>query len=256
MDGRKAKELAVGALGEKMAKFPLLFAKAAFFGPRPARDRPSDVNNGTVTLADLGSGPLAITCQHVVSCYRKRLAREKDIVFQIGCVELYALDQLVDEDQRLDIATIRLNDEQVEQITLEGEIGLCVFSPKEWPCPAPEPGEFVAFGGFPAKLRTVRSFDELDFGSWSSGASEISSVSDNQFVSAFEREYWVRTFGLPGLSDLDILGGMSGGPALINRGLYWDMIGIVSQYHEQYDAMFFSILSAVHPDGTIEPPPV
>ena len=253
MDERKAKELAAGALGENMAKFPLRFAKPVFFGPK---DRPADVNNGTVTLADLGSGPLAITCHHVLSCYWKRLARENDIVFRIGSLELDVLDQLIDENERLDIATLRLNDEQVAQITSEGEIGSCVFIPKEWPCPAPKSGEFVAFGGFPRKLRTVRSFDELEFLSWSSGASKVSSVSDNQFVSAFERQYWVRISGPPEQGDLGILGGMSGGPAFINRGLYWDLIGIVSQYNENLEAMGFSLLSAVHPDGTIQPPPV
>ncbi len=237
-----------------MAKFPLRFAKPAFFGSRPAKDRPAEINNGTITLADLGSGPLAITCHHVLSYYRKRLAREKDIVFQIGSLELNVLDQLIDENERLDIATLRLNDEQVAQITSEGEIGSCVFIPKEWPCPAPKSGEFVAFGGFPGKLRTVRSFDELEFPGWSSGASEVSSVNDHQFVSAFERQYWIRIFGPPEQGDLDILGGMSGGPAFINRGLYWDMVGIVSQYNENYDAMVFSSLSAVHPDGTIKPP--
>lgn len=256
MDERKAKELAAGALGEKMAKFPLLFAKAAFFGLRPSKDRPADVNSGTVMLADLGTGPLAVTCQHVIACYRTRIAREEDIIFKIGNADLDPLEQLVAEDQRRDIATIRLTGEQVTEITSEGEIGSCVFVPKEWPSPSPRRGEYVAFGGFPGRLRTVRSFDELDFGSWSSGASEISSISESQFVSAFEREYWVSNFGSAEHNGLDMLGGMSGGPALINRGLYWDLVGMVSQYHEEYDAMFFSLLNAVHPDGTIEPLPV
>jgi len=56
--------------------------------------------------------------------------------------------------------------------------------------------------------------------------------------------------------ELDALGGMSGGPAFVNRGLYWDLVGIVSQYHENYDAVFFSMLDSVQPDGTITPPPV
>ncbi len=51
MNEREAKELAAGPLGEKMEKFPLLFAKAVFFGPRPSRVQPTDVNSGTATLA-------------------------------------------------------------------------------------------------------------------------------------------------------------------------------------------------------------
>lgn len=250
------KELAAGALGERQAKYPLLFAKATFFGPRPSKGQSVDVNSGTATLVDLGNGPLAITCQHVVAHYRERLENGENIIFQIGNVELDLLDQLVAEDKRRDIATIRLNGDQIKEITSEGELGSCVFKPKDWPSPDPIENEFVAFGGFPGVLRTVQSFDELDFGSWSSGGSEISSVSDNQFVSVFERERWIHNFGSPEHNGLEMLGGMSGGPAFINRGLYWDLVGIVSQYHEGYDAMFFSLLSAVHPDGSIESAPV
>ena len=66
----------------------------------------------------------------------------------------------------------------------------------------------------------------------------------------------MHSFGLPEQSKLEELGGMSGGPVFINRGLYWDLVGLVSQYHEEYDAMFFSKLNAVHSDGTIEPAPL
>ena len=95
----------------------------------------------------------------------------------------------------------------------------------------------------------------------SSGGDEISSVSDNQFVSAFNRVDWVESYGSPEHAELDKLGGMSGGHAFVDRGLYRELIGIVSQYHEGYDAMFFSFfpqsdLSAVRPDGSIEPLPV
>jgi hypothetical protein len=153
------------------------------------------------------------------------------------------------------LAAIRLTAEQVKLITSAGEIGSCVFRPKAWP---PEPlqnGQFVAFGGFPGYLRTVESIEEYIFSSWSCGASEISSVSDNQFVSAFEREYWVKSFGAERHMNVDDLGGLSGGPAFINRGLYWDFVGIVSQYHENFDAMFFASTMGLRVNGTITPPP-
>lgn len=118
--------------------------------------------------------------------------------------------------------------------------------------PGPREGEYVAFGGFPGDWRSVKSMDELEFNSWSSGATEISSVSENQFVCKFEREYWVAAIGDDDGIAFSKLGGLSGGPALVDRGLYWDLIGIISQYHEKYDAMFFPLLSAVNIDGTIE----
>ena len=253
---KKAKALAAGALGEKLAKFPLLFSKAAFFGRRPSAIRKSKVRNGTVTLVDLGEGPLALTCHHVIACFRRIRKCTNKVVFQIGNVELDPLEQLVDENARLDLAAIRLTHEQVTKITSEGEIGSCVFTPAEWPPPMLVEGDFVAFGGFPGRLRVAASSDELEFSSWSSGASKVCSVSEHQFVSYFERDYWVQSFGSQYRMGLRALGGMSGGPAFINRGLYWDLVGIIFNYHENYDTVMFASLRAMHTNGTIQQPPV
>ena len=252
-----AKQVAAGVLGEKMAKFPLLFAKAAFFGQRPSKKQPrSDISNGTVSLVDLGDGPLAITCEHVIAGYIDMAKVHDNLVFQIGSVEINPLEQLIDKNAQLDLATIRLTEEQIKSITSEGEIGSCVFRPKAWPPEALKKGQFVAFGGFPGCLRTVASFDEHIFESWSSGASQISSVSEGKFLSAFEREFWVKSFGTESHMNIDTLGGLSGGPVFIHRGLYWDFVGIVSQYHENFDAMFFASTSGLRANGTITPPPV
>jgi len=252
----EAKRAVAGPLGEKMARFPLLFAKAAFFGQRPSRARPAEIRSGTITLADLGAGPIGITCQHVIAHYREQKKKFDDVLFQIGNVEVDPQSQLVDEDARLDLAVLRLSEEQACAITSEGEIGSCFFRPKSWPSPTPVEEQFVAFGGFPAKLKTVVSFDELEFGSWSSGGSKLSSVSEDRLVSAFERSYWVSPSGARSHMDLTALGGMSGGPAFINRGLYWDLVGIVSDYNENYDAVLFASATRIRQDGTIGPPTI
>lgn len=254
---KKAKELAAGVLGKELTRFPLLFAKVAFFGRRPSKTRSSSVRNGTVSLVDLGEGPFALTCHHVIAPFRRMRTCTNKVVFQIGNVELDPLDQLIDENSRLDLATIRLTHEQVTNITSEGELGSCVYKPISWPPRMLSEGDFVAFGGFPGRLKTVMSFDELEFVSWSSGASKVCSVSEFQFVSAFERDYWIQSS--PGSKfhmDFRALGGMSGGPAFIDRGLYWELVGILFNYHENYDTVIFSSLSALNTDGTIRPPPV
>jgi hypothetical protein len=252
----EAKKIASGPLGRQMSKFPLRFAKAVFFGTRPSKTRTAEINNGTITLVDFGKGPFAITCHHVIDTYRKRREADHRIVFQIGNVELDPLIQLIDENDRIDLATIRLSDTQVKLMTSEHEIGSCVFQPKSWPVPPLKEGDYVAFGGFPGSLKTMESFDEFVFPTWSSGASRVSSVSDLQFVSAFERDYWVSSYKERHHMELRALGGMSGGPAFIHRGIYWDLVGIVSEYHERYDALFFASVRWVRSDGTIERPPV
>ena len=171
MKVKEAKALAAGALGENLAKFPLRFAKPAFFGRRPSKTRPGTVRNGTVTLVDLGDGPLALTCHHVIARFSRMRRCTDKVIFQIANIEIDPLDQLVDENARLDLASIRLTQKQVNEITSVGEIGSCVFKPTSWPPHTLAEGDFVAFGGFPGGLRKVISFNELEFGSWSSGAS-------------------------------------------------------------------------------------
>lgn len=251
----KAKALAAGPYGELTAKFPLLYAKAAFFGPRPSRDKPAEINSGSVTLLRLDSGPMAVTCDHVVSGFEERRAADKGAIFQIGHVDLDPVAQLIDRNFRIDLATIRLTEEQAKAITSEGEIGSSIYRPWDWPPPMPKRGEFVAFGGFPGALRTVVSFDELVFGSWSSAGSEVSSTSEFQFASVFEREYWINSFGSKNHMELTALGGMSGGPVLIKRKIAFELIGIVRAYSEDYDTVFLSSIRSIRGDGTIEPPP-
>jgi len=250
-----AKRAAAGPLGKELAKYPLLFAKAVFFGRRPSRSHPTLVRNGTITLADLGEGPIGITCHHVIEQYRNLRSQHDDILFQIGHIVMDPLPQLIAQSARLDVAVIRLTDLQVRAITSEGKIGSCLYLPKQWPPPEAKEGQFLSFGGFPGKLREAVDFDDLVFNSWSSGATEISSVSEHRLVSAFDRSCWVGAFGARDKLDLTELGGLSGGPAFINRGLYWDLVGIVSDYHENYDAMFFAATSPIQPDGSISEPP-
>ncbi len=245
-----------GGLGKELAKFPLLFAQAVIFGQRPSKTRPREINNGTISFVDLGHGPIGITCHHVITDYRVKCDALADFAFQIGNIEIDPIKQLIDQNEQMDLATIHLSANQIKAITSQGEIGSCVFRPTTWPSPRLKDGEFVAFGGFPGSLRKLRSFDELEFPSWSSGASRISSVSDFKFISAFEREFWVSSFGAKHQVDLRALGGMSGGPAFIKRELHWDFVGIVSDYHENYDAVIFASVRTVRSDGTIDRPPV
>lgn len=252
----QAKNLATGPLGEQLGRFPLLFAKAVLFGERPSKDKPTVISSGSASLVNLGSGPMLVTCEHVIAGYREMVATNGNVIFQVGEVEIDPFEQLIDENHRLDLATIQLSDVQATAITSSWPIGSCFFEPKSWP---PEPvmeGQFVAFGGFPGSLRTVESFDEIVFASWSSGATQISSVSYGQFMSKFDREFWVSPFGTDEHLTITNLGGLSGCPAFINRGLYWDFVGIVSAYHENYDAMFFSAASRLRVNGTIDPLPV
>ena len=251
---QEAKRLAAGPLGEKLSKFPMLFAKAAFIGERPAENNNTMVNNGTVTLVNLGTGPMLVTCYHVLDSYRELLKKNESVLFQVGNVELNPLSQLIGENERLDIATISLNSEQAEDIKRGGEIGSCFFEPRSWPPPTPEEGEFVSFGGFPGRWRERYAFDEIVFPSFSIGACMVKQVAEDRFACQFEREYWVNSFNTDNRPHLYDLGGMSGCPAFIHRGLYWDFVGVIYAFSAPYDIMYLRPAHLLCRDGSIRDP--
>src|SRR5208282_1937150 len=235
----KAKELAAGPLGVQLSRIPLLFAKAVILGARPSRKGNSRINTGTITFLDLGKKPIAITCAHVLSKYRRMLEENPNVIFQVGDLVLDPLAQLIAVDAHLDLASIELTREQVNAIEADGEIGSCVLEPPYWPSPILKPGDFVAFGGFPGSLRKRPAHDEVVFGSWSSGAASVTTVYENGFSCQFERQYWVCAFGARDQMELKDLGGMSGGPAFIQRGLHFDLVGIIREFSPSFDILFF-----------------
>jgi hypothetical protein len=248
---KRAKEAAAGPLGQEMSKFPLRFATAAFFGDRPKKGRLQKVNNGTVTLLNLDGRRIALTCSHVLEGYRK-IYGTPNTNFQIGDLELNPLDRIIDESSDLDLVTLDLEGLSLREFSNDEGIGTHFFDPVRWPPDRIKQGDFVAFGGFPGLWRQNLSWRELLFDSWSSGATEVTSVSEDHFVCQFEREFWVASLNLHGLEGLELrkLGGLSGSPVFIHRSIYWELVGVVYEFSESFDLMYARPTSLLRKDGT------
>ena len=244
---RGGKKIAAGPLGQELCKFPLLFTKPVFFG-----EPQSGINNGTVSLINLGKGPFAITCFHVIEKFRE-LAREgKQGLFQIGPCGLDPLSQLISQSEHFDLAVIGITEKQAKEITQEdARIGSSFFHPVCWPPEQVSEGEFIALGGFPGRWRTQLASDVLQFGTYSIGASRVTIVRDSYFVSQFEREYWVKSLDNPEFGQLDRLGGLSGGPAFVERGLRLDFVGVIYQFSPNYDLLYLRHAGVIAADGQI-----
>lgn len=241
----------VRALQEQLAKYPMLFCKAVLIGQRPSREQAPRVSTGTATFLELPSGPTIVTCCHVVDEALAALDRDATTLVQVGDAVIDLRGQLIDKNADLDIATLRPTRAQLDVILRGDEIGTQMVRPSDWPPAPPEAGQFVAFGGYPAPLRADVAFDELEFGTWSVGAMELSSASDRQFVCAFDRERWSQSYGNDKHLQLRIFGGMSGGPVFIERGLRHDLVGIIKEYSSDYDAIFFASLRWLEANGQI-----
>lgn len=238
----EAKKLVAGPAGVEFEKYPLKFAIPAYFGVRPRPGKPATVNSGTASLVRIGGQPFALTCSHVLEGYRKRLA-EGDCIFQLGNCDLDPLSQLKVEDEKLDYALIGLTEAQGKEIAKPGGPfdGTFFCDVAQWPPGDVKEGDFVAFGGFPGDLRQAVSFDELSFGSFSSGASRVASVNEDYLVSQFEREFWVK-HGHE--AEPETIGGMSGGPVFAIRRsaetdiMTYEFIGHIYEFSEDYELLY------------------
>jgi hypothetical protein len=227
------------------------FCKSVVIGEPPSKSHSSKINNGTITFVNLGKGPIGITCAHVIDGYRHFLDYLDSPLFQIGGVAFDPLAQLIDESAELDLATIRFTEEQESEITKGGEIGSAFIQPRMWPPQNVRPDQFVMFGGFPGATRERYGYDEIVSSSWSSGLHPVASTHEERFSIQFEREFWRCAFGYPDQCDLRELGGMSGGPAFVDRGMHFELVGFIYEYSAEFDLMFFRHASSVAPDGTI-----
>ena len=242
MTPEEAKALVAGPLGQEMAKFPLRFCKPVYFGPPPSRKDPVVVKSGTASLLKFRGKFLALTCSHVLAGYRSDMARNRGCIFPIAnCYLNRPLNQLAAEDSAIDAAVLELTDEQACEITRGnngiGEAFYEVGSETSMPIRV---GDFVAYAGFPGCLRKLESFDELNFGSYSSGACRVIDVHSDYVVCGFEREVWIKHFSEPEPRALE---GLSGGPVFVLRHRFsgvmsYEFAGIVFGMSASDEALF------------------
>jgi trypsin-like peptidase len=246
-DARKA---ATGPLGREFGKFPLQFAKPLLFGEYPSRQRPSRINNGTASLLRLDCGPVAVTCHHVIDYYRERLKSGERCLFQIAGCRFDPLDQLISESSAVDLAVLRLTQEQADKVLTWGSLPSQFYTPVSWPPPSPLEGDDVLFSGYPGKWRTTQDYDSVQFASYT-GGHRVTAVGTRSFISEVDQEHSAKTIYLGGLNDLTEFGGMSGGPVFVLRKLNLEFVGIVREYSPDREAFHFTHAGLIDSDGNI-----
>jgi hypothetical protein len=244
----ETKKLISSHVGTELGKYPLKFVAPAYFGARPQLGLPAHVNSGSASLLRLNGQAYVLTCWHVLEGYRQRMV-EGPCIFQVGNCELDPLAQLKSESKSLDYALIWITDGQVKKIakpsgSFDGKF-FCELA--QWPPSEVKEGDYVAFGGFPGDLRRAVSFDELSFGSYSSGATQITSARDDYFVCHFESEHWVSHGFEP---EPNTIRGMSGAPVFAIRYsgagiMTYDFVGHIIEFHEDFKLLYVRLARAL-----------
>lgn len=200
----------------------------------------------------MGGGPFAITCCHVVDEFRKAVARDPRVTFQIGQYRLDPVTELVDSDRDLDLATFRLDPEKLEGRAVRGG-AFAVHRAPQWPPREIVQGDVLSIGGYPGIWRQPTTANlKVDFDTFALGAVEVTSIQEKRIVCQFERDRWVQTYGSRG-ADLTKMGGISGAPALVLRQLHWELAGVVTDHSEEFDLLYVTLASRVSMDGKLLP---
>lgn len=151
MNDRRALIGATNGLRNNLCEFPSMFAKSVVI-------QTADVlHSATATLVDLGHGPLAVTCAHVISAYLEMWRAGKKVVLRIGKIRVSPSRVAGLDAKDLDLATMRLSDEQAADLVSEDGIAAQSYQPTRWPSERAKEGQSAAIGGFPAQWRQKRA---------------------------------------------------------------------------------------------------
>lgn len=238
-------------LSQAITSFAVRFAEAVTISGSAEPGKSVDLNSGTASLVNLGDGPIAVTCSHVLDSWRKKHAKDPAAFLQIGNLRVDVDEALIDEDPDADLATLRLSTDDVRRIQSDARsVPLQIHSPVRWP---PEPikdGDRVSLSGYPGVWRQTPQGRRLWFDSFSLGNVPVQISSGGDLVLSLDQANWLQSYGHAGM-DLAHFGGVSGGPVFIDRGLYWEFAGIIYEHAPNYEVLFARSAARIRSDGTL-----
>ncbi|WNZ56561.1 hypothetical protein QT397_04125 [Microbulbifer sp. MKSA007] len=242
-------------LSNELVKFSLQFCTACYFGS--PSDKEVKVNNGTVTLIEYKNVKYGITNFHVIEAFRQRLEEEPELELYIGNA-LINLEGLVrDEDEKLDLCILNLDDYDEEEFRSNGNIPTTFYPIQELSKINVSKGDFILFGGYPGVWRERPEVNHLIFDSLSTGSMEVSEVTERNIRCEFSLEGCHITLSEHHNSIPNNFGGLSGGPVFLNRTLpsginIFEFVGIIYEYMELSNSIMIRPSSFIDENMTLK----
>ncbi len=234
---------------DEISKYPVQFAAPVFYGDSPNTTYSASLNNGTATLVKIGDKYLSITCYHVLEGFRQS-GQVRRGFFQLAHVRMNPDQHLVDENHGLDLAVLDLTRFVGNAPYLTEANFVC---PAVWPPGAVSTDDVLCLAGFPGVWRDQLDLGYLRFYSYSSGAAEVLSISDNQLATTVQIQDCITQINHGKV--WGSLGGLSGGPVFVWRKtpvLIAELVGFIYEYQESLDLMLVRSAMVIRENGTLD----
>jgi|GEM_PF-3405400 len=189
------------------------------------------VSSGSGVLLNLDEKFL-VTNRHVIESYRSKKREKAPIVdnpiIQVGAVKIDLDTALIDENETLDLATIKITDEELSIISETSYKEF--FNPAQWHKEIKlNSQDTITIAGFPGVYRHDISSTESLFNS-ATATMPVMDSNDKTIYVEIEVEKAITIFGKEDPTDLNIsLGGLSGGGVFFFNEEGLDLIGIIKE---------------------------
>jgi hypothetical protein len=220
---------------------------APFFWSSKREERPLILHNGSAFFLRVDGPTLLVTAAHVIRQYEADVKDYGDVVkAQVMDVGFDPLKHLVDIDDALDVATIKVPD------NLPDRVGKWCYQRQanRWPPPPPTQDRGVFFEGYPAVYRAEQEVDSVEWGLYG-GLLTATSVRHDHIIAQLCHEHLVPLDDLPLPPRNAWLGGMSGAPGWTLTQVGWRLAGVLYEYSQDYEIFYFRRADVISPDGTL-----
>jgi hypothetical protein len=204
--------------------------------------------SGTVCFVHTGARLVGVTAEHIHSAISSRLREGKTFSCQLGAHSFEPDRYLIDLDKKLDLATYRISDVQLNAV------GADMHDAPTWPpdlSGADVYKDLYMVGGYIWSLSADKPASRVhQFLHYLARLTSVTPTTIAIHTKTSDSVPWGNTALPPGTN----LGGMSGGPIYryCETGLsHLSLVGVVFGYHKEFEVVYGRPLSLVNPDGTI-----
>jgi hypothetical protein len=197
---------------------------------------PSDtpIRGASACVLRLARGTYLVTAHHIFARWKELVVSERGrgrVGFQVLNSAIQPSSQLAHEDPPRDFVAFELSTPQAAELT-DAE-----YKPiGEWPPNPLLPGEYIVAAGYPAFTREQGPAGDVGFGCVSS-LHRVAAAGEGYAVCQFEREHWISTTPARLPPPNTSLGGLSGGPVLRVGQLAYPIVGLVSQFEQNFELL-------------------